>query len=85
MARTLNFKQALTAAFGDPIAENPTQAMIEAAYRHHKLDWRYLTIEVKKDANNHLKISGGDASVITEDEFNSFKEKVISIRNSITK
>jgi len=23
--------------------------MIEAAYRHHKLDWRYLTIEVKKD------------------------------------
>lgn len=50
MARTLNFKQELTAAFGDPIAENPTQAMIEAAFRHHKLDWRYLTIEVKKDA-----------------------------------
>src|SRR5205814_7033074 len=23
--------------------------MIEAAYRHHRLDWRYLTIEVKKD------------------------------------
>jgi shikimate dehydrogenase len=49
MAKTLNFKQELTAAFGDPIAENPTQAMIEAAYRHHKLDWRYLTIEVKKE------------------------------------
>jgi shikimate dehydrogenase len=48
MAKALNFKQELTAAFGDPIAENPTQAMIEAAYRHHKLDWRYLTIEVKK-------------------------------------
>jgi shikimate dehydrogenase len=23
--------------------------MIEAAYRHHKLDWRYLTVEVKKE------------------------------------
>ncbi|MEE8270885.1 MAG: shikimate dehydrogenase [Alphaproteobacteria bacterium] len=46
MAKELNFKQELTAAFGKPIAENPTQAMIEAAYRHHGLDWRYLTIEV---------------------------------------
>src|SRR5436190_17227991 len=49
MAKTLNFKQELTGAFGSPIAENPTQAMIEAAYRHHGLDWRYLTIEVSKD------------------------------------
>ena len=46
MTKELNFKQELTAAFGQPIAENPTQAMIEAAYRHHGLDWRYLTIEV---------------------------------------
>jgi shikimate dehydrogenase len=49
MAKALNFKQELTAAFGSPIAENPTQAMIEAAYRHHGLDWRYLTIEVQKE------------------------------------
>jgi shikimate dehydrogenase len=49
MAKTLNFKQELTAAFGQPISENPTQAMIEAAYRHHKLDWRYLTIEVSPE------------------------------------
>jgi shikimate dehydrogenase len=46
MPKTTNFKQELTGAFGQPIAENPTQAMIEAAYRHHGLDWRYLTIEV---------------------------------------
>jgi len=46
MAKVLNFKQELTACFGQPVAENPTQAMIEAAYRHHGLDWRYLTIEV---------------------------------------
>ncbi|HEX6987181.1 MAG TPA: shikimate dehydrogenase [Planctomycetaceae bacterium] len=42
----LNFKQELTCVFGRPVAENPTQAMIEAAYRHHGLAWRYLTIEV---------------------------------------
>ncbi|MFQ5970905.1 MAG: shikimate dehydrogenase [Alphaproteobacteria bacterium] len=46
MPKALNFKQELVAAFGKPIAENPTQAMIEAAFRHHGLDWRYLTIEV---------------------------------------
>jgi shikimate dehydrogenase len=43
---TPNFKQELVAVFGQPVAENPTQAMVEAAFRHHRLDWRYLTIEV---------------------------------------
>lgn len=46
MTRVLNFQQVLTGCFGQPVSENPTQAMIEAAYRHHGLDWRYLTIEV---------------------------------------
>ena len=46
MSEPLNFKQDLTGCFGQPVSENPTQAMIEAAYRHHGLDWRYLTIEV---------------------------------------
>jgi shikimate dehydrogenase len=46
MTQPLNFKQELTACFGQPVAENPTQVMMEAAYRHHGLDWRYLTIEV---------------------------------------
>ena len=49
MSEPLNFKQELTAAFGQPISENPTQVMVEAAYRHHGLDWRYLTIEVAPD------------------------------------
>jgi len=46
MSKVLNFKQELTACFGQPVSENPTQVMMEAAYRHHGLDWRYLTIEV---------------------------------------
>lgn len=42
----LSFRQELVAVFGHPVAENPTQAMVEAAFRHHGLDWRYLTIDV---------------------------------------
>ena len=49
MAKELNFKQELVAAFGQPITENPTQVMVEAAFRHHHLYWRYLTIEVAPD------------------------------------
>lgn len=42
----LNFKSELTGSFAQPCAENPTVAMVEAAYRHHGLDWRYLNCEV---------------------------------------
>ena len=49
MANEPNFKQDLTAVFGQPVSENPTQAMVEAAYRHHGLAWRYLTIEVSPE------------------------------------
>jgi shikimate dehydrogenase len=42
----MNFLLPLTGSFAMPAAENPTVAMIEAAYRHHKLDWRYLNCEV---------------------------------------
>lgn len=47
MAAELNFKQELVGCFGYPVAENPTQAMIEPAFREMGLDWRYLTLEVK--------------------------------------
>jgi shikimate dehydrogenase len=45
----MNFKQELTAVFGHPVAENPTQAMVEPAYRHLGIPWRYLTIEVSPE------------------------------------
>jgi shikimate dehydrogenase len=41
-----SFKQELVGVFGQPVAENPTQVMVEAAFRALGLDWRYLTIEV---------------------------------------
>ena len=46
MNQPLNFKQELTCVFGQPVAENPTQCMMEAAYIDCGLAWRYLTIEV---------------------------------------
>lgn len=41
-----SFKSELVACLGQPVAENPTVVMIEAAFRNLGLDWRYLTIEV---------------------------------------
>jgi shikimate dehydrogenase len=41
-----NFLSKLTGSFAMPAAENPTVAMVEAAYRHHGLDIRYINCEV---------------------------------------
>jgi shikimate dehydrogenase len=37
----------LVGAFGDPIAENPTRVMFEAAFQKLKLQWKYLNINVR--------------------------------------
>ena len=42
----MNFLSTLTGCFAQPVAENPTVAMIEAAYKHHGMDWRYINCEV---------------------------------------
>ncbi len=49
MAAPLSFKQELTGVFGFPVAENPTQAMMEPAFAALGLSWRYLTVEVKPE------------------------------------
>ena len=41
-----HFKAELVACFGQPVDENPTGAMQEAAFRAAGLNWRYLTVEV---------------------------------------
>ena len=41
-----NFKAELVACFGQPVAENPTGMMQEAAFHAAGLNWRYLTVEV---------------------------------------
>jgi shikimate dehydrogenase len=46
----MSFLSVLTGCFSTPAAENPTVAMVEAAYRHHRLDARYLNCEVEPEA-----------------------------------
>ena len=45
----MNFLPQIVGSFADPAAENPTVEMIEAAFRHHGLHWRYLNCEVSAD------------------------------------
>ncbi len=41
-----NFLHNITGSFAQPAAENPTVEMIEAAYQHHGLHFRYVNFEV---------------------------------------
>ena len=42
----VNFLSILTGCFATPVAENPTVVMVEAAYRHHGIDARYINCDV---------------------------------------
>jgi shikimate dehydrogenase len=44
------FLSLITGSFAMPAAENPTVAMIEAAYQHHGIQARYINCEVAPDA-----------------------------------
>jgi shikimate dehydrogenase len=50
MSGPVSFLSILTGSFAMPASENPTVAMVEAAYRHHGLDARYLNCEVEPSA-----------------------------------
>ncbi len=41
--------QPILVLLGQPVAVNPTQYVVEKAFAHHELDWRYLTAEVDPD------------------------------------
>ena len=41
-----DFLPTLTGSFSIPAGENPTVAMMEAAYRHHGVHARYINMEV---------------------------------------
>ena len=57
---SINFLSQLTGSFAMPCAENPTVAMVEAAYQHHDLDWRYINCEVTPE-NLKAAIDGAKA------------------------
>ena len=56
----MNFLSQLTGSFAQPCAENPTVAMIEAAYQHHGLPWRYINCEVAPE-DLHDAVQGARA------------------------
>jgi shikimate dehydrogenase len=42
--------QSIVCCFGQPVSGNPTQFMMEKAFAAAGLDWRYLTLEVPREA-----------------------------------
>ncbi|WP_028375427.1 shikimate dehydrogenase [Leeuwenhoekiella sp. MAR_2009_132] len=55
-----DFLPQLTGSFAQPAAENPTVAMVEAAYKHHGLYFRYINCEVSPE-NLETAIQGAKA------------------------
>ena len=45
MSNDWNFLQELVFNFGHALASNPTQYMMERAFAHHRLNWRYVQFE----------------------------------------
>jgi shikimate dehydrogenase len=50
MPEQQTFLSVISGSFATPAAENPTVAMMEAAYEHHHINARYLNCEVAPDA-----------------------------------
>ena len=50
MPEPKTFLSLITGSFATPAAENPTVAMIEAAYENHHIDARYLNCDVAPEA-----------------------------------
>ena len=50
MPEQQTFLSLITGSFATPAAENPTVAMIEAAYEHHHINARYINCEVAPGA-----------------------------------
>jgi shikimate dehydrogenase len=50
MTKPLNFLAELVGCFATPVAENPTVAMMEAAFRRHGMNARYINCEVQPES-----------------------------------
>jgi shikimate dehydrogenase len=67
MSQANSYLADLVGAFGDPIAENPTGVIQEAAFRALDLNWRYLTMGTAADfqpwTSNHRVPDGTEILV----------------------
>lgn len=55
-----DFLPGLLGSFAKPAAENPTVAIMEAAFHHHSMHYRYINCEVSPD-NLHRAVEGAKA------------------------
>ena len=55
-----DFLPGLLGSFAKPAAENPTVAIMEAAFCHHQLHYRYINCEVGSE-NLHAAVEGAKA------------------------
>lgn len=55
-----DFLPGLLGSFAKPAAENPTVAIMEAAFHHHRMHYRYINCEVVPD-NLHMAVEGAKA------------------------
>lgn len=60
MNKSTNFLPQITGCFAQPASENPTVAMVEAAYLHHGLHFRYINNEVSPE-NLEAAVKGAKA------------------------
>ena len=75
---TPDFLPGLVGSFGKPVAENPTVAIMEAAFRHHGMHYRYINCEV---APNKLEAAVAGAKAMGWRGFNcSIPNKVEVIK-----
>lgn len=70
MATDWNFLQELVFNFGHQLATNPTQYMMEQAFAHHGLNWRYVQFEFAENkladavqAMRALGFRGGNCTI----------------------
>jgi shikimate dehydrogenase len=49
MSQAVNYRAELVGLFGNPISENPTIVMQEAAFKATGLHWRYQNFEVHSE------------------------------------
>ena len=60
------FKAELTGCFSTPCDDNPTVVMLEAAFRHRGLNWRYINAEVPPAGLAALGAAFPDVPVVLE-------------------
>ena len=74
----MNFLCQLTGVFSQPADGNPSVEMVEAAYRHHNLPWRYINVEVSP-GQLHDAVKG--ARAMNWAGFNCSKPHKVAVMN----